>query len=258
VKPLTYVALLLLAGCPPPRPAARPYPPPTAEELLAHLKKRRESLHALRAETKVDHMAEGGQRVKLPVDLLVARGGKLRLEAQAPIGGGGVATLVSDGTRFQLLDMRNNRFYEGPAKACNVARLIRVEMEPDDVVDALSGGAPLEGEPTGAAWDDGRERLELKAPDGGTEKIWLDARDKSWDVLAAERRDAAGKVLWTLAHDGFEDKGGVRLPARTDVKQPPKADARIKFRDVEVNPTPPPNAFKLTPPDKIPVEPSDC
>jgi outer membrane lipoprotein-sorting protein len=249
---------LLLCGCPPPRPAERPYPPPTKEELVAHLKKRREVLRSLRAETKVDHLGQGAQRVKVTVDMLLARGGKLRLEAQAPIGGGTLMTLTADGTTFQLLDVKNNRFLEGPAKACNVARLISIEMEPEDVVDALTGSAPLEGEPVQVAWDAGRERLELRTPDGGSERIWLDARDKRWDVLSAERRDASGKLVWSLEHDGFEDKSGIRLPSRTDLKQPPKADARIKFRDVEVNPTPPAKAFHLDPPAKITVEPADC
>ena len=56
--------------------------------------------------------------------LLLARGGKLRIEADSPLGGA-LATLTSDGQQFSLLDVRDNRFLTGPAKACNVARLIR-------------------------------------------------------------------------------------------------------------------------------------
>ncbi len=257
---LALVGLLLaLAACPPPKPVERLYPPPTAKELYDHLVKRRGALKSLRAETRVDNMGDNGERVKVTVAMLLERGGKLRFEAEAPIGGSTLVTLVADGTTFQLLDSKNNRFLEGPAKACNVARLIRISMEPDDIIDALTGSAPLLGEPTGADWDNGRERLELKLPDGGSERIWLDARDKSWDVVAAERRSGSGQLLWKLTHTDFSDRGGgIRFPARTELQQPPRADARIKFREVELNIMPPGGAFHLPPPTKIPVEPADC
>src|SRR5690348_3162143 len=79
------VGTLLLLGCPPP-PAQRPYPPPTADELLASLRARADHLHSLRATTKVDHLA-GGQRVKVKVTMLLATPDKLRFEAESPLGG---------------------------------------------------------------------------------------------------------------------------------------------------------------------------
>jgi hypothetical protein len=230
---------------------------------LAHLKKQRAAVHALRGEARVDYMAENGQRLKVTLEMLVADGGRMRLEALAPIGGGTLAALTSDGQRFQLLDVRANRFFEGPAKACNVGRLLRVVLPPEEVVAVLSGSAPLDGEPTGAGWDPadgGREVLTLRAPDGGTQKIWLDAREKRWDMLAAERYDTAGKILWRVDHEDFSAKpGGVRLPARTTVAEPPyHADAKLKFRDIEVNPTLKEGVFHLQPPAGVPVEPADC
>src|SRR5437667_12500731 len=134
MRKLAVASLVLLAACPPPKPVARPYPAPSAEELMAAIRKRSAAIHSLRADTKVDHMGQGGQRVKVTVALLVARGGKLRMEAESPMGGA-LATLTSDGASFALLDVRNNRFLAGPAKACNVARLIQLALEPDAVVE---------------------------------------------------------------------------------------------------------------------------
>src|SRR6185503_13981125 len=134
---LALLVLLSLAGCPPP-PVARPYPAPSANELLAAIEAHARQIHSLRAEARVEHTAEGGQRVKVTVRMLVERGGKLRLEAEAPLAGP-VATLVSDGQHFALLDLRNNRFFEGPANACNVASLIRIQLAPEDVVSVLMG-----------------------------------------------------------------------------------------------------------------------
>ncbi|MGZ3408095.1 MAG: hypothetical protein ACXVAN_16710, partial [Polyangia bacterium] len=64
------VALLpLVSGCP--KPAVRPYPPPSADELMAALRSRAEHLKTLRMTAKVDHMANGGERVRIKVNMLL-------------------------------------------------------------------------------------------------------------------------------------------------------------------------------------------
>jgi outer membrane lipoprotein-sorting protein len=249
----------LLCSCRVP-PVQRPYAPPSAEELLAALHARIERLSTLRATAKVDEL-EGGQRVKVKVALIAARGGKLRLEADSPLGGN-VAVLTADGSNFALLDVRNNRFLAGPATACNVARLIRLELPPDDVVAVLMGDVPLEGTPSGVDWDPehgGREILSLRTPDGGSEKIFLDAGDRRWDPLLAERRDAQGKVVWRVTHDRFADHGGIRLPEVSTVEEPPfHVDAQIKFRALEPNVQLPDSVFRQDPPSGIAVEQATC
>jgi outer membrane lipoprotein-sorting protein len=246
------------------KPAVRPYAPPSAEQLLASLRERAEKVRSLRATAKIDDMAKGGQRVRVKVALLVARGGKLRFEADSPLGGS-LATLTSDGTQFSLLDVRANRFLTGPAKACNVARLIRLNISPEDVGAVLMGSAPLppDARIKSAGWDadhGGREVLTLALSDGGEEIIQMDALNKTWDVRRAERRDSAGKVLWRVTNDGFKDRdGGVRSPETSDVEEPPHgADAEIKFRNVEVNVELPDELFRLPPPSNLTPEPADC
>ena len=96
-------------------------------------------------------------------------------------------------------------------------------------------------------------------PDGGEETIRLDATDKRWDVVRAERRDGAGKVLWRVTNDGFKDHGGFRLPDTSDVEEPPHgADAEIKFRSVEPNAELSDDLFRLPPPQGLTAEPADC
>jgi outer membrane lipoprotein-sorting protein len=260
---LTLFAILVVSsGCRPPMaPIARGFPPPTARELLDVLRDRASKITSLRAETKVEH-TENGERVKVTVDMLIARGGKLRFEARAPIGGSTAAVLVSDGATFALLDVHDNRYLRGPANACNVARLSHIELSPDAVVDALLCSAPLDGEPEGEVrWDArrGRELLTLRTPDGGTELLELDGRDRAWDLLAATRKDAAGGLLWTLTHEKFGAQGGVRLPRVTTVDEPShKTGARIKFKEVVPNVQTDPAQFMLAPPSGVPVEPADC
>src|SRR5262249_19885097 len=103
------------------------------------------------------------------------------------------------------------------------------------------------------------EVLVLQTPDGGRERIWLDAKDRQWDVVEAERRDGHGHVLWHLSHSGFATQDGVRLPARTEVEEPPShSQVRIKFRDLEPNVHPPEEPFQLAPPPNVPSELADC
>lgn len=253
------LAVLLLAGCP--KPAVRPYPPPTAAELMSALKSRAEHLKTLRFRAKADYMQNGGDRAKVKANVLLARGGKLRFEADSPLGGA-LATLTSDGTTFSLLDVRANRFLTGPAKACNVARLIRINIPPDDVVAILMGGAPLDGTVKGVSWDPnngGREVLTIGQPDGGEVIIKLDAQDKRWDVMRVERHAADGKLLWRATNDGWKDQGGVRLPDTMDIEEPPHgADVEIKLRSVEPNIPLDDNLFRLPPPEGITPEPADC
>ncbi len=259
------VGALLLAGCPVKR-VARPYAPPTATELLASLVKRAGRVRSLRADTKVDYL-EGGDRVKVSIAALVEAPDRMRLAAENTFVGA-VASLATDGKEFQLLDVRNNRFLAGAASPCNIARLIRVELRPSDVVTVLTGGVPIVGAGDGsdvkaeAGWDDtegGREVLTLRAPSGAVEVIKLDARDKRWDPVAAELRDPDGKTAWRVKSEDWSDVSGERLPGRIEIEQPSKkADARIRFKDREVNVTPPPAAFHLDPPEGISVERVSC
>lgn len=253
--------VLALLGCPTMPPAQRPYPPPTAAELVTALRARADHLRSMRATAKVDHLADGGQRVKVKITMLLSRPNKLRLEAESPLGGT-VAYLTSNGQEFALLDVRQNRFLVGAANACNVSRLLRLTLPPEDIVTVLMGDVPLAGDPIGIAWDPshgGREVLTLRAADGGSETIKLDARDKRWDVMSAERVDARGQVLWRLNDDGYSDHAGVRMPDTIHVEDPThKADALVKMRSMELNVELPDSAFQLQPPDKITPEQATC
>lgn len=264
--------LLLLAGCPPP--AARPYPPPTAQALLAHLRVHTAALLALSATAKADYL-DGKDRVKITVSLLAARPDRLRLSGESTLTGP-LVTLATDGKEFQLLDVQHGRFLAGDASPCNVARLIRVELPPADVVAVLLGGvAPLAAASATVGWDSangGREVLTLRDEGGRVQVIWLDARERRWDVLAAELRDPAGRLLYRVRHEGFaptplqpqveaaQAQGpSVRLPATSYIEDPPhKSDVRLRWRERQPNPSLPDGAFQLTTPAGVSVEAATC
>lgn len=258
-RTLALVALGALAGCPP-KHVERPGPPPTAAQLVAHLRDRAAKIARLRTEAKVDYLEQDGQRVKLTMTFLTERsasGGKLRIDAENPLGGA-LAALASDGARFELLDARQNRFLAGEASACNLGRLLRIQLAPGELIDAVDGGAPLLGDPVAVAWD---------GSDGGSEVLTLERGDlretiklspKEWDVRWVEVRQA-GAVLYTLEHGEFEAQGAVRFPGRTVITDPRhKADARIRYRARELDPAVPAGAFELAAPAGVAVETVAC
>jgi outer membrane lipoprotein-sorting protein len=244
------LALLVPTACCGPGTANGPASLPTAATLIQEVRGRQAQARSLRGETKMDYMAPEG-RTKVTVNLAVARPGRLRFEAENPISGHTVGTLVTDGRTFALLDVEHNRFLYGPALACNVARMTRIAMPPDDVAVILLGSAPIlphERADVGYTRDGGgREILTLHLRDGARERIAI-AR-KTRDVVEAELLDRTGRSVWRLAHEDFRTVGAVRLPRKTKFVEPRgKADILIRFKDVEANVAIPDAVFTLAPP----------
>jgi outer membrane lipoprotein-sorting protein len=257
------LALLALCaaglGCKP-GPVARPTSLPAAPALLEEIRGRQARAWSLRGETKLDYWAPEG-RTKVTVNMAVARPGKLRFEAENPISGHTEGTLVTDGRNFALLDVQHNRFLVGPALPCNVARMTRIDMPPDDVAVILLGSAPvLPHERAEVGWDPadgGREVLTLALPGGATER--LEIANKSRDLVAAEVKDSAGRSVWRLTHEDFGNVGGVRRPRRTKFVEPrEQADVIIRFKDVDVNVAIPEDVFHLSPPPGMVARPTGC
>jgi hypothetical protein len=253
--------LLLLVGCRPQKPVERPYAPPRMEDAVAALSAHAAHLTSLRDLSTRVELKQGKNHGKMSVKMLIARGGQLRFEASAPVVGD-IAVLVSDGQTFSMNDQRNHQFVTGAARGCAIAQLIGIDLEPDEVVGALLGGAPgLDGKPVRIDWDKthgGREVLTLEEPDGSHEKLFLDGREGRWDLLGAERTDAKGGLVWRIDHEDWHDVGGaLRLPKRTHVMRP-NAEVWIRWKDQEPNVEPPEGVFTLPPPPGIPVTPVTC
>jgi outer membrane lipoprotein-sorting protein len=239
---------MLAAGCP--SRVNGPASLPSAGAVLADVRARQAQARSLRGDSKLDYWAPEG-RTKVTVNLAAARPGKLRFEAENPLTGTTVGTLVTDGDTFALLDVQHNRFLVGPALPCNVARMTRIAMPPEDVVTILLGSAPLLAhERAEVGWErdrGGREVLTLHLAGGGTERLELAPGTR--DVTRAEVKDSRGRIVWHLTHEDFKAVGGVRRPRRTKFVEPKgQADVIIRYRDVESNVAISGDVFKLTPP----------
>jgi outer membrane lipoprotein-sorting protein len=254
-RPLLFLLLLLLPACPGAQ-VKRTYPPPSPNDVVAHLEGLRERAPSLNADTKTD-VRLGKERVNVTVLMLAAWGGKLRFQAQDP-NQSMAADLASDGTRYCFIDVHGGCAECGEATADTVARLVRIPLEPDQVVAVLLGSSPLlEGAENTVEWqfEGGREILTQKRGDE-VRRIVLDGVEKRWDVLEAEARSGE-RVLWKIRHKDFHvvtSKAGVpvRVPGASLFEQAGDT-VRIEWKDQTIGETLPETSFQLTPQPGLPT-----
>jgi hypothetical protein len=259
---LVMAVAMLATGCPHAPPVQRPYPAPTAEELLRVLSARQAAVRTMNARARATSWL-GGERVRATVLMLVVRDGHLRLEAEVSLQGT-VATLATDGERFALLDAQKNELSRGPACPANVASLLRIPLAPADVAAVLLGDVRRAPDATTAAtvaWDAARgaDVLELPAA-GGALRVFFARHGADVDLVGAEAL-SAGRRIWQTAYEAFAAVGEVRLPTTIRFAEGTHSfddGVEIRFKDRTLNVTPPTEAFTLAPPSGVSVKEVGC
>lgn len=224
---------------------ARPYAPPTAEAVLAALNARARAIRTLRAEGKALYRGKP-RRVAVTVRLMAARPAKLRFDLVSPFESP-LATLVTRGGKFTLIDTQRNQHYHGPASPCNLARLMRVALPPEHILSLMTGGTPLIGHSRRRLrWDarTGTEELHLEG-DRLSQLIRLDGRHRRWDLISSEVRDERGRVLFRVSSSAYRSIGGHALPEQVLLEQPRENTAiALKFKAEAINIVLPQAAFE--------------
>ena len=118
----------------------------------------------VRAEARVDTRGREG-RIRGTVMMFLERPDRVRFDVLTQFGA--AAVLTSDGEQFQLADLRENRFLQGPTCPSNIARLLGVSLEGAEVARFLMGDTPRlsPAEQTLTCEGDGYT-VTLVAPDG--------------------------------------------------------------------------------------------
>lgn len=114
---------------------------PDAAALLSRLETQSACSVGVQGEAKVGFRGEG-RRLSASLLFLASAPDSLRFDATHSVAGT-LATLTTNGERFSLASLEEKRFYEGPARACNVERFTRVPAPPSVFVDLLRNRAPL-------------------------------------------------------------------------------------------------------------------
>ena len=186
------VFLLLAAGC------AKSPPPSQFPDARAALERMRETYacsRGLSGEAKLDYFGDQG-RVRGDLWYLVSLPNKVRLDVISPFGAT-ISTLTSDGTQFNLLDLRQKQFLTGPANDCNLANFTRVPMPPHALVQLLRGEAPVlvhEASAASIAWKGGQYVVSIAGRHSAHETIELSPLDADWNKPFSEQRVIVNNV----------------------------------------------------------------
>jgi hypothetical protein len=285
--PALPVAALGLCGCFARAPASMA---PSAAAALDRLRETGRCGVAVQANAKIDHFGKRG-RVRGDLLMFAQAPANLRMDVVSPFGVT-VATLTSDGSRFALGDLRDKRFYVGPASACNIARLTTVPMPGHVLVELLRGQAPVlkrVGEPT-IDWSgggyyvvrvqgtrDAREEIHLAPQPDDFGKPWAEQRMRLLNIKVeqygavvyhaalSDHRPAATAPA-RVDPDGVEPPMppsgppcNAEIPRRIHVEVPDEsADVLFRYDEVHWNPPIPPGSFTQQPPDSMPTVPVTC
>lgn len=247
--------------------------------------------NAVQATGKLDQFAIVG-RVRSELMLFAARPARLRMDIVSPFGVT-VATLTTDAGKFSLADLRDKRFYVGPAAACNIARLTSVPVPAHVLVELLRGEAPVlkhDAQQATIAWDPhGYWVLSIPSTRGASEVIHLAPRPQDWSLPWDRQRmrvldvrvDQQGYELYHASLDEHagaptagprEDPDNLAPPLPPsgpvcDAEIPreirlqvadPKADLRLLYDNLSWNPPLPEGSFVQQAPPGTRTEPVDC
>jgi hypothetical protein len=240
----------------------------------------------VKGDAKFNSISEAGI-AKGKVYLFASRPSRLRFDVLSPPPLNSVlATLTTDDGRFTLLDQRERKFYEGPATACNIARLTEVPIEPHALVSILGGQAPVlvhrDAELTIQWSTNGYYVLRIPSTRGASEELhvvptpadfqkpWSAQRLRVLDVRVVQQ----GIELYHASLDAHEwsstapaqvDPDGIDPPIppsgpACNVEVPRKihievresgGDLLLRYDDAKINPPLPPGVFTQPVPDGV-------
>jgi hypothetical protein len=247
--------------------------------------------NALQAAAKIDHFGEHG-RVRADLLLFAARPARIRMDVVSPFGVA-LATLTTDGARFALADLRDKRFYAGPASACNIARLTTLPVPGHVLVSLLRGEAPVLKHDALAStirWSTkGYWVLTIAGTRQTREEIHLVPRPEDWALVWERQRmrvldvrvEQQGYVLYHAELSGHqsaptegprEDPDNLappippsgpicdaEIPRKIHVEVPdPEADVRFQYDQLAWNPPLPEGTFEQPVPSGLRVEYVTC
>lgn len=246
------------SGCGPSG-ACPAYPHTGPSAALAAHREARAVTRVVRAEARVDTRGREG-RVRGTVMMFLERPDRVRFDVLTQFGA--AAILTSDGERFQLTDVRENRFLEGPTCPSNIARLLGVSLEGAEVARFLMGDTPrLDPAEASMACEGDGYTVTLRAPDGRRQELAFlvptadrNARpaDQRLRLVRSELFDATGATVWRVRYDDYR----VVRDGSTEVELPfvvhfederHDADTLVRFQDIALNVTVPAGAFSQTP-----------
>jgi hypothetical protein len=138
---------------------------------------------------------------------------------------------------FFFYNSMENRLLSGPTNAENLARVLRIRMEFDDLLNLFSGGTFLSadiGRPVGLEIVDDEYVLTYDH-DRGSRRYHVDPR--SYQIVQIQHLDREGGVLAEQTFGKFLTADGIVVPQMVRaLMRPERRRLSIAFSDLSVNP----------------------
>ena len=234
----------------------------------------RAGLSSLRAEARVEQWGSAG-RIRGTVMMFIERPDRVRFDAMTQFGP--AAILTSDGDNFALTDMRENRFFSGPACSSNIARLLGIPLSGAEVLNLLVGDTPrLESVNEGIRCDrEGHYVVTRTADDGASQELAfsiteqtrsLAPEDQELRLVRSEVFSAEGQTVWRATWADYREVADPQAPG-TPIVLPFRvrfehleleADTEVRFQSISPNLAIPEGAFHQDPRPGLPAEHLAC
>jgi len=246
--------LMGLSGCralPPPPP---PTPPAlaSAEELLARLQNRHQSIETFQAKGRITFLSP--ERNYSGSALLKARRPAALRANILDILGRNILMVATDGTQVQVFYPTEGKFFQGPASPRNLVAFIPPAITLPQTLRLLVGALPLTpGPPARFDYDPaaGQYLLEWRQDNRLLERLWVAAQG-----LVPVKEEYFGGAERPRFSVELADYGQAapNLPGKISLKtELPKMELRLAFKELSLNPPLPPAELKLEPPAGVTV-----
>jgi hypothetical protein len=286
--PLAFLAVACKPAVPPPASLM-----PSGQAALDRMHATYRCANGIHADAKIDHYGERG-RIRGEMLLYARRPDRLRMDLLAPPPlQQPIVSLTTDGRDFALMDMREKRFFVGPASACNIARLTTVPIPAHVLVSLLMGEAAVlkhAPEDVSIKWSDkgfyvvtvrstrdAEQEIQLAPRPDDLAKPWGEQRLRVIDVTVKQKE-------WVRYHAELSehaaapmsgpliDKEGIdppipvsgpqcdaEIPRKIHVEVPEQGDdVLFRYESVTWNPPLQPGVWTQQPPGGMPVTPVTC
>ena len=263
------IALLLLslaaAGCKT-APACPLQARTDAAKALDDHASRQAGWQSIKAEARVTQWGRHG-RIRGTVLMFLERPSRVRFDVMTQLGP--AAVLTSDGDNFQLSDLREGVFLHGPTCPENIARLLGISVDAENVLRLLTGDTPMiEATEQSMECRDGRYVVTLVAADGTTQEVGFSVDQADQDkapeaqrllLRRSTERAPGGRTRWEATYDDYIDVEGQSFPTNVRfVDEVNDADTSVRVKSISLNPEVPEGAFQQAPSPGMSIEFASC
>lgn len=226
----------------------------------------RDGWTALKAEARVTQWGSRG-RIRGTVLMFLERPNRVRFDVMTQVGP--AAVLTSDGDNFQLSDLREGVFLHGPTCPQNIARLLGISVEAEQVLRLLTGDTPLiDAVERSMECVDGLYLVRLVGADGTTQEVVFSQREaengafpeaQELTLRRSTKRGPDGNREWEVTYDDYLDVDGQRFPTNVRfIDEIHGADTTVRVKAISLNPDVPQGAFQQTPAPGMSIELAPC